>query len=152
MNLEKVKINVTGIFDLTIGSDNGTIIINSVGEIVDVEIGGQVSYNMSGKISSIGNIAFNYNMSGKVSSIGNVSVNYNMSGKVSSVGNVPVNYNMSGKVSSIGNVSVNYNMSGKVNSIGNVSVNYNMSGNVTSGFGIININNIIFSLKGEFTE
>ena len=152
MNIEKVKINIGGIFDVIIGNNNGTITISSMGEIIEVEIGGNVSYNMSGRISSVGNISINYNMSGKVSSIGNTSINYNMSGKVSSIGNVSINYNMSGKVSSFGNVSINYNMSGKVSSIGNNSISYNMSGKVSSGFGAITFNNILYSLKSDSNE
>jgi hypothetical protein len=147
MKIIKINIEVSGTYDVTISAGNGTISINSIGEIVSIELDGNISYNMSGKVSSVGNISIGYNMSGKVSSIGNISIGYNMSGKVSSVGNFSIDYNMSGKVSSIGNISIGYNMSGKVSSIGNNSIGYNMSGKVSSGIRVAVFSEITIALN-----
>ena len=150
MELVKVNIEVFGTFDGILSAGNGTISISSNGILADIELVGDLSHNMSGKVSAVGNISIGYNMSGKVSSIGNVSVGYNMSGKVSSIGNIFIGYNMAGKVSSIGNISIGYNMSGKVSSIGNNSIGYNMSGKVSSGSRVTVFNDITFTLKGGF--
>ncbi|KUO63988.1 MAG: hypothetical protein APF83_08825 [Lutibacter sp. BRH_c52] len=148
MKLIKVNINVAGTFDVTLNTEKGDISINSTGEILNIEIEGNTSYNISGKVSSVGNISIGYNLSGKVSSIGILTISYNLSGKISTIGNISVGYNLSGKISSIGNVIIGYNLSGKVSSIGNNSIGYNLSGKVSSGNRTVKINDITFSLKG----
>src|SRR6218665_462072 len=134
MALTKVNIDISGTFEATLTIATGTISISSTGVITDIQLPGNLSYNMSGKVSSIGGIAISYNMSGKVSSIAGSTISYNMSGKVSSIGGTAINYNMSGKISSVGGIAFNYNMSGKIS-----------SGNRT-----VISNGITFSLIGGF--
>jgi len=150
MKIEKVNIKVTGDFEVVIKVDSGTISIGATGAIVDIELNGNLTYNVLSKVSSIGSIAIEYNMSGKICSIGSTSIEYNMSGKISSIGSIPIEYNMSGKISSIGSTSIVYNISGKVSSIGNKSVGYNMSGKVVSGNRVVVYNDIAFALKGGY--
>lgn len=148
--IKKVNIDVYGDFEVVIKVEDGSVTISAFGEVVDVELNGNVGYNMSGKINSVGGTSIKYNMSKKVSAIGNISIGYNMSGKISSVGSISIGYNMSGKISSVERTSIKYNMSGKVSSIGGNSIRYNMSGKISSGNRMIVNNGITFSLKGGY--
>lgn len=149
MKLLKVNIDISGGFETTLSNENGTISINSAGKIVNIELQGNTSYNLSGKISSIGSVSIGYNLSGKVSSIGSISIGYSLSGKVTSIGNVSIGYNLSGKVTSFGNVSIGYNLSGKVTSIGNASFGYSLSGKLNYGNRVNTFNGVTFILKVE---
>ena len=57
MKLEKMNIEVSGSFDAVIEVGNGTISISTIGAIRDIELNGNLSYNMSGKVNSIGSMS-----------------------------------------------------------------------------------------------
>ena len=148
--LKKVNVDVDGYFEIVIKINDGSVSVNQIGEIVDVELSGNVGYDYAGNISSVGSVYIGYNYSKKVSSVGSVYIGYDYSGNISSVGSVYIGYNYSKKVSSIGSVNIGYNYSGKVSSIGSTYYGYNYSGNISSGERIISNNGITFSLKGGY--
>ena len=132
--IKKVNVDVDGFFEIVVKVNDGSISVNQIGEIVDVELGGDVDYNYSRQISSVGSVSIGYNYSGNISSVGSTSLGYNYSGNISSVGSTSIGYNYSGKVSSIGSTSYGYNYSGKI----------------SSGNRVVSINGITFSLKGGY--
>ena len=99
--VKKIVTDVYGDFETAVKVGNEAFVtISSKGEVLDTEINGNIYYNSSGKVSSIGGVNFYYNSSGKVSSIGGVNFYYNSSGKVSSIGGNNFHYNSNGKLSS----------------------------------------------------
>jgi len=148
MILTKAEIEVAGTFEVTLDSGNDTFSINSTGTIVNIGLVGNTSYNLSGKVSSVGDISIAYNLAGRVSSIGNMPISYNLAGKISSICGISVSYNLAGRVSSIGNISISYNLAGKIILIGNNPFTYNLAGKISSGNRVSVFNGVAFYLKG----
>jgi len=152
--VKKVNIDIEGNFEIIVKTDEGTVTVSSIGEIVDVDMNGYADYYESGtrtgKVYKIGATYFDYYESGtrtgKVYKIGATYFDYYESGT------------RTGKVYKIGATYFDYYESGtrtgKVYKIGSTYFDYYESGTrigkLYSGNRVVNSDGITFNLKGGY--
>ena len=137
--VRRVNIDTFGNFEVIVHVGNGTVVVNNIGEIVAVNMRGQVEYHTSivhpflnGKIISIGGTRFEYHTSithphlnGRIVRIGDVRFDYHTSltnsflnGKIIRIGNTRFEYHTSlvdsflnGRIVRIGDTRIEYHTS-----------------------------------------
>ncbi|WP_440881775.1 hypothetical protein [Tenacibaculum sp. C7A-26P2] len=106
--LKKVNIDIHGDFEVVVQVGDGYLIVNDLGEIIDIDIDGPITYYMSGsrkgKVEEKGNISFDYYIAGtrkgKLKSVGSIDFDYwtysHKVGKLKSIDHTDFDYHFSG--------------------------------------------------------
>lgn len=152
--VKTVNTNLFGDFTVTVRVDDGYVILNSKGRIIDMRIHGNRDYYSdfysyeAGKIKSVGGVRFTYYSdfysyeSGKIKSIGDINFSYYSdfndyeSGKLKKIGDIAFSYYSNfndyeaGKIKNIGRTGFTYYSnfnsyeSGKLKKLGAASYTY----------------------------
>lgn len=101
---------------------------------VIIAVGNSVSVTSAGKISNL-NIAsgsVRYDISNRVTQIGNVSVSYDGVSRVVKIGEIAVVYDSSSRITKIGNAIISYDFASRMSKIGDAVITYDVISRVAN--------------------
>ena len=104
----------TDAIEVFIGDCN-SISLSSNGKILYLNIAsGAVIYDISNRITKVGNISVNYSPVNRVIKIGNMIVSYDPSNRIAKIGNTEITYDFAGRTSKIGDAVIAYDVISRV--------------------------------------
>jgi len=81
----------------------------------DAACSGEISYDLNGRISKIGDNSVSYDLGNRIVKIGSVSVEYDLEGRVGRIGARNVSYNLDNRVRAIGSINISYDLNDRIN-------------------------------------
>ena len=110
-------------------ADGNSVSLSSAGKIRNLNISsGGVRYDISNRVTQVGNVTIAYDGVGRVVKIGEITVIYDQSSRIIKLGNTVIAYDFASRMSKIGDAVITYDVISRVTNVsGMIPDNYRLA-------------------------